>query len=138
MDDGSIIGKPEVVKQAWNMIVEEGPADGLYANQTKSELVWPSRLPQSHSFPATMKVYPTPNCDILGAPLEPLITVTNGLPERPSKKLGNFFYTSTISKPLIMHTCFFDTVSLLLAWYFSFVQFLLITYLEPVTRSTEL
>ena len=69
MDDGRIIGKTEVVKRAWDMIVEEGPADGLFANQTKSELVWPLRRPQSHSFPTTMKVYPTPNCDILGAPI---------------------------------------------------------------------
>ena len=34
MDDGSIIGKTEDVKQAWNLIVEEGPADSLFANQT--------------------------------------------------------------------------------------------------------
>ena len=47
MDDGSIIGKTEVVKRAWDIIVEEGPADGLFANQTKSELVWPLRCPQS-------------------------------------------------------------------------------------------
>ena len=69
MDDGSIIGKTADVERAWNMIVEEGPADGLFANKTKSELVWPMRVPESHPFPRTMKVYPTPNCDILGAPI---------------------------------------------------------------------
>ena len=27
------------------------------------------RVPESHPFPPNMKVYPTPNCDILGAPI---------------------------------------------------------------------
>ena len=70
MDDGSIIGKTADVERAWKMIVEEGPADGLFANATKSELVWPMRKPDHHSFPSDMKTYATPNCDILGAPID--------------------------------------------------------------------
>jgi len=41
MDDGSIIGQTEEVNRAWKIIAEDGPADGLFANKFKSELVWP-------------------------------------------------------------------------------------------------
>ena len=96
------------------------------------------RVPEIHSFPPSMKVYPTPNCDILGAPIGTADHcdewVTNKAIAKTRKLLPHL---DKLETP-IMPTCFFGTASLSLAWYFFFVQFLLITYLEPVTRSTEL
>ena len=138
MDDGSIIGKTSDVERAWKIIVEEGPADGLFANTTKSELVWPMRLPESHPFPPNMKAYPTPNCDILGAPIGTADHCDEWSRARPFEKPRNSWHTWTNWTLLITRLCFCDIVSHSRAWFFSFVQFQLIAYLALATSSTKL
>ena len=85
-----------------------------------------------------MKVYPTPNCDILGAPI--------GSPEHCDEWVTKKAIAKT--RKLLQHLDKLEAphhAYLLLRYclsfarmVFFFVQFLLITYLQPVTRSTEL
>jgi hypothetical protein len=71
IDDGSIACDQIIVKAIYDLLLSKGPKYGVFLSRTKSELVFP--CPRGESFidifPTSLKRYPTPNADILGAPI---------------------------------------------------------------------
>lgn len=69
MDDGGIVGPPEVLLQAWEILKSDGPALGLQLNPAKCEWSW---LDGACSLPCPLErvaLVPTDEVQMLGVPL---------------------------------------------------------------------
>ena len=66
LDFGTLAGPKDAVKHAIHLIQHFGPSLGLYINTAKCELL--SQI-DMEGFPADIKVFHEPNCEILGAPI---------------------------------------------------------------------
>ena len=83
MDDGGIIADVETLSKVWELLVNKGPAFGLYLNSSKCEFSWldkddlrPCPIgPPKPAFTApgapdlSIKLVPTSNIEMLGVPL---------------------------------------------------------------------
>jgi Reverse transcriptase (RNA-dependent DNA polymerase) len=59
LDDGSVMGKTEEVKQLLQAVVEEGPAYGLVMNPRKTKIWWPQVSPDTiNGFPQGVTILP--------------------------------------------------------------------------------
>ena len=67
MDDGNLIGSPENLAKAWNILASDGPALGLYLNPAKCEWISLNGRPEC----PIKEISPnsTGNFEILGAPV---------------------------------------------------------------------
>ena len=68
LDDGTVIGKTEVVRQVFELICTEGPALGLYINPDKCNLYWPIEDPAWDTFPEEVNKT-TEGVKLLGTPI---------------------------------------------------------------------
>ena len=70
LDDGVIVGTPDVLQKAWDIIRQKGPESGLHPNPSKCEWVWlVSPCPLfSGSVPSDIPVTPFFDLSILGVP----------------------------------------------------------------------
>ena len=72
LDDGVIVGPPNLLQQAWDIIQSKGPGFGLHPNAAKCEFIWldhsrSSPCPLlSGSSPATIPVTRLSDLSILG------------------------------------------------------------------------
>jgi len=76
LDDGVIVGPPDLLQQAWDIIRSRGPGLGLHPNASKCEWIWlgSSRAPcplYSGPSPSAIPVTPLDDLSILGVPLGP-------------------------------------------------------------------
>ena len=77
LDDGVIVGHPELLQKAWDIIRLKGPALGLHPNPSKCEWIWldhsrcsPCPL-SSDRLPSQIPVTPFDDLSILQVPLGP-------------------------------------------------------------------
>jgi len=68
MDDGSLVGSPEHLKVAWNILAKDGPPLGLYLNPKKCEWIWLSDHKPTCPIPSPV-VAPSNEFVMLGAPI---------------------------------------------------------------------
>jgi hypothetical protein len=80
MDDGGIIGEPELLQQVWDILVTKGPALGMILNASKSEWSWldpdntdpcPIRALDADGTESKLQIamVPTDKIQMLGVPL---------------------------------------------------------------------
>ena len=76
MDDGGIIGNPDLLKKVWEVLVAKGPALGMHVNPSKCEWSWLDRncnLPCPIKTQGTakdqVKLVPTDEICMLGVPM---------------------------------------------------------------------
>ena len=69
MDDGGIVGPPEMLSKAWNIIKEEGPRLGLHLNPAKCEWSWLDPSCELPSPIVNVPLVPTEKIQMLGVPL---------------------------------------------------------------------
>src|SRR4051812_14902819 len=69
MDDGGIVGSPELLQKVWDILKTEGPPLGLQLNPTKCEWSW---LNAECTLPCPLQqvaLVPTAEVQMLGVPL---------------------------------------------------------------------
>ena len=71
MDDGAIVGPPEVLHQVWAILKSKGPALGLHLNPAKCEWSWLDPSSPEPSPIVGVPLSPLDSVSILGVPLGP-------------------------------------------------------------------